>query len=257
MADRLADAALIAAKDIAQIARRHRGNDDFYLQIVERRAAVIVDEFRVQLGLREHGVALDLPACDARLADVLDRAMIRYLMIRVEQMRGPIGVSKAQILIAEGTKALAFARARQFFAFAAEIASSLAALCSKIGLFEASDGFLCQMQLNRTRALTPMKRLKGYVAYALAGYGYRPYNLVVVLATLLVVNATILMRVAHWDFRASLVEVAWNYLAFGAPSNFDGVPQAMRIYLVAQSLAAIVVNGTLVALLGRKWFRNA
>lgn len=204
-------------------------------------------------------LAVEYDGIDKRLSEEIDRALFRDVSIRVERKAQPVSLKKLTTLIEHGRAGIALARKRGVLPLAAEIARTCAELCHSGGLDDEADRFSCEMRKSRTMAqpLLSVAALRGWMAYFLAGYGYRPYNLAIFILATILVSATGLAAIDHRAIGESIIHSGWNYLAYGASIDFARLPLWFRIWLVFQSLFAIVANGTLVALLGRRWFRNA
>ena len=193
------------------------------------------------------------------LAEDIDRAIFRDVAIRVERKTVPISLEKAAKLMERGKQSIRLSRKRGVFPLAAETARICSELCHVVGLDNEADEFSCEMRKSRTQAKPKYSfdALRGWMAYFVAGYGYRPYNLAIFIVGTILLSGLGLAVIDHRGIGESIVHSGWNYLAYGASLDFAALPVWFRVWLVFQSLFAIVANGTLVALLGRRWFRNA
>ena len=247
-----------AAAELGESLRREREQEERIVASIRRRARAMLDAELSLIPATIYTLGMDIDYADTLLVDPLDRAVLRLLLV-LTQSDVDIAMSKARSIVSEAERGEQCARGRHFYSLAAEICAAAAAFCEKRAMWNSADRLRCQAKLDETRgaAWSPNKFL-AYFTFLASGFGYRPYRLFGVLMLVVAAIAVIASLTMRVWFPSALLLSAWNYLSFATfPAFVEHVPLPMKLVFAAESLSAIAINATLLALLGRIWFRFA
>lgn len=126
---------------------------------------------------------------------------------------------------------------------------------SEIGEYLKSDSSLYELGRNKLFTDRGLAYLKDAFFFFSAGFGYRPYRLLMSSFMAVMGFALYYYYYLRLSFFGAVLFSAMNYLAAVGYIDIGAYPDNIKSVIIAQAFMSMVLNATLFALLVRKWFR--
>lgn len=120
---------------------------------------------------------------------------------------------------------------------------------------EADEATYVRRLLDLQTGRRGLTAVGGRAAWALAGFGYRPYWLLAWAAGLIVLTS-VALGLAGVELPVDALRIScMAYVGGVGLEDVDRLNGASQVFVIAESLVALVLNTVLLALLARRWFR--
>jgi hypothetical protein len=185
------------------------------------------------------------------------RSILIALLAAEVEVHGPFRLTRAQNegladIFFELGKALETEKLFKHAELAYDRAASNYLLSGDAGLRDES--LMRQKRCQHLVSPRGLRRGLQSISWLAAGYGYRPYRLLICVVAQLVLFVGVLAIIARGT-NVTPYAVLVNYLNPLGPQDADGVHTFGKVLLVAESYAGAVSLNVFFALLVRRWFR--